>query len=178
MGAVAAIPGVQTLVSRGAHDAAGQGRAALFRVGAETFLAESGLEREMFGPAALIVECRDEHELLTVLNHLGGQLTATLQLAESDQALALRLLPVLERKAGRIHVNGWPTGVEVCPAMVHGGPFPATSSPLFSSVGTSAIERFLRPVCYQNFPDWLMPQALADEHLKDHWRLLDGQPVC
>jgi alpha-ketoglutaric semialdehyde dehydrogenase len=160
--AVAATPGVRTLVSRTASDAAGQGRAALFLADAETFLADAGLEREMFGPAALIVGCTDENELLSVLDHLGGQLTATLQLSGSDRALAQRLLPVLERKAGRILVNGWPTGVEVCPAMVHGGPFPATSSPLFSSVGTSAIERFLRPVCYQNFPDWLLPPALAD----------------
>jgi alpha-ketoglutaric semialdehyde dehydrogenase len=159
--AVAATPGVHTRVSRAASDAAGQGRAALFQTDADTFLADAGLEREMFGPAALIVECADDSELLSVLEHLSGQLTATLQLSVSDQAFAQRLLPVLERKAGRILVNGWPTGVEVCSAMVHGGPFPATSSPLFSSVGTTAIERFLRPVCYQNFPHWLLPPALA-----------------
>jgi len=88
---------------------------------------------------------------------------------------AKALLPVLERKAGRLLVNGWPTGVEVCDAMVHGGPFPATSDSRSTSVGTAAIQRFLRPVCYQDFPDALLPDALQHGNPLLLRRLLDGQ---
>jgi NADP-dependent aldehyde dehydrogenase len=84
-------------------------------------------------------------------------------------------VPILERKAGRLLVNGYPTGVEVCHAMVHGGPFPATSDSRATSVGTTAIERFLRPVCYQDFPADLLPQALADDNPLDLWRRRDGE---
>jgi NADP-dependent aldehyde dehydrogenase len=97
-----------------------------------------------------------------VLDGLEGQLTATLQMAPADEALAAELLPRLEDRAGRILVNGFPTGVEVSHAMVHGGPCPATSDGRSTSVGSAAIERFLRPVCYQNFPSSLLPAALAD----------------
>ena len=95
----------------------------------------------------------------------------------NDTALphARALLPVLERKAGRLLVNGWPTGVEVCDAMVHGGPFPATSDARSTSVGTAAILRFLRPVCYQDFPDTLLPTALQHDNPLRLRRLLDGQ---
>ncbi|RYY05074.1 MAG: aldehyde dehydrogenase (NADP(+)), partial [Alphaproteobacteria bacterium] len=93
-----------------------------------------------------------------------GQLTITLQIDEGDYADAATLVPVLERKAGRILANGWPTGVEVAPAMVHGGPFPATSDPRTTSVGTAAIERFLRPVCYQDLPDALLPKAVKHDN--------------
>jgi alpha-ketoglutaric semialdehyde dehydrogenase len=91
-----------------------------------------------------------------------GQLTATLQLDPADHETARPLLPILERKAGRILANGWPTGVEVSYAMVHGGPFPATSDPRTTSVGAAAIERFLRPVCYQDLPADLLPPMLRD----------------
>jgi NADP-dependent aldehyde dehydrogenase len=118
---------------------------------------------EVFGPASLIVRCRDEGELIAVVTSLEGQLTATLHLADEDQALAARLLPLLELKAGRLIANGWPTGVEVSHAMVHGGPFPATSDGRSTSVGTLAIERFLRPVCYQDVPAPLLPPELSDD---------------
>jgi NADP-dependent aldehyde dehydrogenase len=107
-----------------------------------------------------VVRCADEAEVLRVLEHLEGQLTFTLHMTDPDLDLAMHLLPVLERKAGRVVVNGWPTGVEVSPAMVHGGPYPATTDGRSSSVGTIAMERFLRPVCYQGFPDALLPLAL------------------
>ena len=110
-----------------------------------------------------------------VSEHLDGQLTATLHLDDGDVASAKALLPVLERKAGRLLVNGWPTGVEVCDAMVHGGPFPATSDSRSTSVGTAAILRFLRPVCYQDFPDGLLPRALQQGNPLQLRRLLDGQ---
>lgn len=150
-----------------------QGQAALFSVSGEQVLADPAILQEVFGAASIIVRCRDEAQLATVLEHLEGQLTATLQLGDDDLPLAQRLLPVLERKAGRILANGWPTGVEVCPAMVHGGPFPATSDSRTTSVGTRAIERFLRPVCYQDIPDALLPEVLRTgaQHLPHR---LDG----
>ena len=104
-------------------------------------------------------------------------MTATLLMDESDLANAAELLPILEQKAGRLLVNGWPTGVEVSHAMVHGGPFPATSDARTTSVGTAAILRFLRPVCYQNFPQALLPEALRDSNPPKVSKLLDGERV-
>jgi NADP-dependent aldehyde dehydrogenase len=109
-----------------------------------------------------------------VTDHLEGQLTATLQLEESDYETAAALLPALERKVGRILANGFPTGVEVSTAMVHGGPFPATADGRSTSVGTGAILRFLRPVCYQNLPQPLLPEALRDGNPLGIWRRRDG----
>jgi NADP-dependent aldehyde dehydrogenase len=152
-----------------------QARAALFVTDAQTFLATPTLEDEVFGPVSTIVRCKDEQELLAVAEHFEGQLTATLQMDSADIAAAKKLLPILERKAGRILVNGYPTGVEVSHAMVHGGPFPATSDSRATSVGTTAIDRFLRPVCYQDFPADLLPEALADSNPLDLWRRRDGE---
>jgi NADP-dependent aldehyde dehydrogenase len=132
------------------------------------------LGEEVFGPTSLIVRCASEAELIHVLQKLEGQLTATLQIDQADYALAKSLLPVLERKVGRVLVNGWPTGVEVAPAMVHGGPYPATSDGRTTSVGTLAIERFLRPVCYQDLPDELLPEELRDLESLRFRRMMDG----
>jgi NADP-dependent aldehyde dehydrogenase len=149
------------LLGEGATPAgAGCGRGALFSVTGEDLLADRSLMNEVFGASSLIVRCRDEEELVRVAESLEGQLTASLHLVEDDHALAARLLPLLELKAGRLIANGWPTGVEVSHAMVHGGPFPATSDGRSTSVGTLSIERFLRPVCYQNLPDALLPSEL------------------
>jgi len=133
---------------------------ALFATTQPAFLANSDLAEEIFGPTSLIVICRDIDEMLALAEHVEGQLTATLHMESGDAELARRLLPILERKAGRILANGYPTGVEVSHAMVHGGPFPASSDPQATSVGTMAIERFLRPVCYQNMPSELLPDAM------------------
>jgi NADP-dependent aldehyde dehydrogenase len=114
--------------------------------------------------------------MLQLAEHLEGQLTATLQLDADDLPLARRLLPVLERKAGRILANGFPTGVEVSHAMVHGGPWPATSDPRSTSVGAGAIDRFLRPVCYQALPDALLPKALQAANPLGLPRIVDGRP--
>lgn len=121
------------------------------------------------------MRCRDAEELRALAESLEGQLTATLHLDAGDTELARSLLPILERKAGRILANGWPTGVEVCQAMVHGGPWPATTDTRTTSVGTAAIERFLRPVCYQDLPAALLPQALQDANPLKLRRLVDGQ---
>ncbi|MHC1479579.1 aldehyde dehydrogenase (NADP(+)) [Frateuria aurantia] len=150
-------------------------QAGLFSVTAAEFLADEALQAEIFGSASTLIRCQTEDELLALTAALEGQLTATLHLDPADEALAAKLLPELELKAGRILVNGWPTGVEVCHAMVHGGPFPATSDSRTTSVGTLAIKRFLRPVCYQDLPAALLPEAIADGNPLQIWRRTDGQ---
>ena len=155
-------------------DAPNQCQATLFRTTAKEFLADDGLSAEVFGSASLVVECSSVDELIAVTESLEGQLTATLQLNDSDADIAKRLLPILERKAGRILCNGFPTGVEVCDAMVHGGPFPATSDCRTTSVGSAAILRFLRPVCYQDVPAALLPAELGDENKLSLRRLQNG----
>jgi len=174
---VAALAGHQavTEVARGAEGTGCTlGRAALFRTDAAAFLADRALGHEVFGAASIVVACTDMAEVATVLASLEGQLTATLQLDADDHDAARPLVPLLERKAGRILANGWPTGVEVSTAMVHGGPFPATSDPRGTSVGTAAIERFLRPVCYQDLPAALLPVAVADDNPLHLPRTVDG----
>jgi NADP-dependent aldehyde dehydrogenase len=165
-----------TLVARGQSGAtACAGQAALYQTDAANFLANPALEDEIFGAASLIVSCGDVAQFKEIAEHLDGQLTATMFLTENDRDAALGLLPTLERKAGRILVNGYPTGVEVCHAQVHGGPFPATSDPRTTSVGASAIDRFLRPVSYQDLPAYLLPAALKDENPLNLWRVRDGE---
>ncbi|MFI1910880.1 aldehyde dehydrogenase (NADP(+)) [Streptomyces microflavus] len=131
---------------------------------AATYAAHEDLTGEVFGAAGLVVRWSGTDELLQLLEELEGQLTATLHGTDADRSTALGLLPVLEERAGRLLWGGWPTGVEVCHAMVHGGPWPATSSPGTTSVGTLAVERWLRPVCYQSFPDTLLPSELRDDN--------------
>lgn len=157
-----------------ASDAPNTCRAALYATSAAAFLSDSNLHAEMFGSASLLVRCRDENEILQVLRQMEGQLTATIHFVNSDLDFARKLLPILERKAGRILANGWPTGVEVCHAMVHGGPWPATTDSRTTSVGTAALERFLRPVCYQDIPDELLPPELQAENPLELKRLVDG----
>jgi len=166
--------GVKLLARGCVGDGVNQAVGALFEVDAATFLADDVLGHEVFGSSSLIVRVPDFAMLATLLERLEGQLTATLHMDAGDADLARGLLPVLERKAGRILANGWPTGVEVSSAMVHGGPFPATSDPRSTSVGTRAIERFLRPVCYQDIPDLLLPPALQATNPLGIARALDG----
>ncbi len=154
-----------------------RGSAALFSVSAEHFQAHHELREEVFGAAALVVRCRDTAELKAVLEGLEGQLTAAVHLAESDTDAVRQLLPVLERKAGRILINGFGTGVEVAHAMVHGGPYPSTSDGRSTSVGTLAIRRFLRPVCYQDMPAALLPPELQQDNPLGLTRLLEGTPA-
>jgi NADP-dependent aldehyde dehydrogenase len=163
------------LIARGATGGGCQAQAALFATDADSFLADAALGHEVFGSSSVIVRCRDLAQVAQVIAGLEGQLTATLQMDAEDEPVAAELLPLLERKAGRILANGWPTGVEVCHAMVHGGPFPATSDGRTTSVGTLAIERFLRPVCYQDLPDGLLPAALKRDNPWQLSRQVDGQ---
>ncbi|MCK8681838.1 aldehyde dehydrogenase (NADP(+)) [Pseudomonas umsongensis] len=133
------------------------------------------LQEEIFGPATIVVEVADKAQLHEALSSLHGQLTATLIAEPGDLQVFADLVPVLEQKAGRLLLNGYPTGVEVCDAMVHGGPYPATSDARGTSVGSLAIDRFLRPVCYQNYPDSLLPDALKDANPLNIQRLVNGQ---
>ena len=132
----------------------------LFATTGKDWLANHALGEEVFGPLGMIVTVSDADEMLAVARSLAGQLTASLHLEAGDEALAAKLLPVLERKAGRLLANGFPTGVEVADAMVHGGPYPASTNFGATSVGTMAIRRFLRPVCYQDIPVALLPEDL------------------
>ncbi|MNP34179.1 Alpha-ketoglutaric semialdehyde dehydrogenase [compost metagenome] len=133
------------------------------------------LQEEIFGPATVVVEVADRAELLAALQGLRGQLTATLVGELEELEASTDLVALLEHKVGRVLINGYPTGVEVCEAMVHGGPWPATSDARGTSVGTLAIDRFLRPVCYQNFPDALLPQALQNRNPLGLARLVNGE---
>ncbi|MCW2241130.1 aldehyde dehydrogenase (NADP(+)) [Azospirillum canadense] len=150
------------------------GRAALFEVDGTGFLADSTLSEEVFGPAALLVKVRDEEELIAVAKSFRGQLSAAMHMEDADAALARRLLPILERRTGRIVVNAFAHPQEVSHASIHGGPFPATSDSRFTSVGMSAIDRFLRPVSYQGFPDALLPEALRQDNPLGVPRIVDG----
>ncbi|HTF96844.1 MAG TPA: aldehyde dehydrogenase (NADP(+)) [Cellvibrio sp.] len=149
----------------------------LYATNAQAFIADISLHEEMFGAASLLIRCRDEQDILDVLKKMEGQLTATLHFANRDLEFARSLLPILERKAGRILANSWPTGVEVCHAMVHGGPWPATTDSRTTSVGTAALERFLRPVCYQDIPDELLPTELQANNSLHVKRLVDGKII-
>jgi NADP-dependent aldehyde dehydrogenase len=173
--ALAANDRVEQVASGLEGDGVTREMARLFSTSATAFLADPALSHEVFGASSLIVRCKDSGELIAVLESLEGQLTATLHLDDADVETARPLIPVLERKAGRILANGWPTGVEVAHAMVHGGPFPATSDGRSTSVGTLAIDRFLRPVCYQDLPAALLSPMLADGAREP--RLIDGKPA-
>jgi NADP-dependent aldehyde dehydrogenase len=156
---IAGGPGVsEVLVS-----ASGERSAApnLFTVPGTDWLADAELAEEVFGPLGLIVTAQDAEQMVAIARSIEGQLTCTLHLDADDADLGRRLLPVLERKAGRVLANGYPTGVEVCDAMVHGGPYPASTNFGATSVGTLSIRRFLRPVCYQNLPEGLLPADIA-----------------
>src|SRR5215467_7278993 len=149
--------------------------AALFETDAEAFLRDPDLASEIFGPSTLVVRHSERDQVLRIARQLEGHLTATIHGTEQDLRDWSGLIAILEEKVGRLIFNGFPTGVEVCHAMVHGGPFPATSDGRSTSVGTQAIYRFSRPVCYQNFPDSALPEELKDSNPLGIWRLVDGE---
>ncbi len=171
--ALAAHPGITHLA--GAAQEGKQARPQLFKADVSLLLeGDERLQEEVFGPTTIVVEVADKAELLEAIAGLHGQLTATLITEPGDLAGSEELLALLEQKVGRVLFNGYPTGVEVCDAMVHGGPYPATSDARGTSVGTLAIDRFLRPVCYQNCPDALLPYALKNANPLGIARLVDG----
>jgi 2,5-dioxopentanoate dehydrogenase len=175
----AATPGVKCVAGVNVADSAvpATAGATLFVTDAATFLGNHHLVAEVFGPATLVVECDSRDQMLTVARALEGQLTASLHAATDELNMRRELLEILTTKAGRLVYNGFPTGVEVGQAMTHGGPYPATSDGRSSSVGTRALERFLRPVSYQNFPDAALPPELQEANPLKLDRLVDGKLV-
>jgi len=152
-----------------------QGLPSLFVTQAEVLLRQREISGELFGPSTVVVRCSSRDELHAVATHLEGQLTATIHGTPADLEEYASLISILEDRAGRLIVNGFPTGVEVCPSMQHGGPYPATTDSRSTSVGTAAINRFARPVAYQSFPQSLLPPELQDGNPRRIWRLVDGE---
>ncbi len=150
------------------------GGAYLLATDGKKFGEERLLQEEIFGPATLLVQCESADELIALASGLDGQLTATIHAEPEDKALSERLLHVLQEKVGRIVWNSYPTGVEVSPSMHHGGPYPATTDSRFTSVGTAAIQRFARPVCYQGLPTEMLPAELQNANIRKIWRLING----
>ncbi|MEI6948116.1 aldehyde dehydrogenase (NADP(+)) [Paraflavisolibacter sp. H34] len=172
---VSALEGV-TVLAKGKQEGAGyRGTPSLLHATAAAFLQQHELEEEVFGPSTLVLTAGNKDELLQAARRLRGHLTATIHGTEEDLAEYAQLVSILEQKVGRVLINGYPTGVEVCAAMVHGGPYPATTDGRSSSVGTLAIHRFTRPVCYQDFPQSLLPEELKEENPLGIWRLVNGE---
>ncbi|MGB0743878.1 MAG: aldehyde dehydrogenase (NADP(+)), partial [Opitutales bacterium] len=170
---IAASEGVTTLAT--APDAgANCGTPAVFSVSVDNFMKNPELEAEMFGPATLIVEGSIE-EIEQAIVHLEGQLVGTIHASESELCNYTSLVRALESRCGRLVLNAYPTGVDVCHAIVHGGPYPATSDGRSSSVGTLAIDRFCRSVAWQGFPEAELPVELQNENPLKIWRMVDGE---
>jgi alpha-ketoglutaric semialdehyde dehydrogenase len=144
-------------------------------VDAGVFLEDPLLHEEVFGPYSLLVKCKDMQQLESVLKALTGQLTATLMGTDKDFADHASLLDIAASVAGRVVFNGVPTGVEVCPSMVHSGPFPACTDSRFTAVGINAVKRWVRPLCYQSCPQHLLPDALKDGNPSGIWRLVNNE---
>ncbi|HEX9422573.1 MAG TPA: aldehyde dehydrogenase (NADP(+)) [Pyrinomonadaceae bacterium] len=152
-----------------------EGEATLFATDAETFLKNEELSEEVFGPTTVIVSCASRDEIMKVARNLRGHLTATIHGTAEDLEEFRDLVNLLQKKVGRLVYNGFPTGVEVCAAMHHGGPYPATTDARATSVGAYAIKRFVRPVCFQNFPQDVLPAELQDKNHLAIWRTVNGQ---
>lgn len=151
-------------------------QAILFETNADYFLTQADLQGEVFGPASLIVKCQNLSQMLVVVNKLHGQLSGTIHAASDDELLAnTALVDSLASRVGRLVINDFPTGVQVCHSMVHGGPFPASTDSRFTSVGTAAIKRFVRPLCYQNMPPCLLPEALQNDNPLNLQRTINGE---
>lgn len=167
--------GVKTLLKGTTERKGCYAPAYLFQSTGQNFLKERRLEEEVFGPSTLAVTVDDKAQLLDIARQLSGHLTATIHATEKDLEEYTGLIRILEQKVGRLIINGYPTGVEVTHAMVHGGPYPATTDSRTTSVGTDAIKRFARPVCYQGFPQSLLPQELQDDNPLKIWRMVNGK---
>jgi NADP-dependent aldehyde dehydrogenase len=166
--------GVSTIAEADDEGASNQGRPTVATVSGLDFLQNPNLHREVFGPFSLVVQCEDRAQLIQVISKLEGQLTGSIFSAENELAANTDLVDALQARVGRIINNGVPTGVEVCPSMQHGGPYPATTDSRFSAVGVDAIKRFARPVAYQSWPQDLLPDELKDGNPSGILRMLNG----
>ena len=142
---------------------------------AKTFIQNSLLHQEVFGPYSLLIECVDENEMLMVANHLEGQLTSTIMATPNDIQSNQTLIDTIKQICGRIILNGVPTGVEVCRSMMHGGPFPATTDSRFTAVGADGIKSFARPIAYQNWNNNVLPDELKNENPLNIWRMVNNE---
>lgn len=167
--------GVNTEARSKEEGSQAQGRALIASVSAETFLSNPSLAEEVFGPFSLIIKCKDLQQLVQVISHSHGQLTASVMGSEEEIQKHRSILNILAEKAGRLIINGVPTGVEVCPSQNHGGPYPATTDSRFTAVGIDAIKRFVRPVSFQNFPDSLLPDELKNGNPLGIWRMTNNK---
>jgi NADP-dependent aldehyde dehydrogenase len=149
--------------------------AMVFVTEARSFLENPELSEEVFGPSTLVVSSTLKSEIEAIARRLEGHLTATVHASAADLQEYRALISILETKVGRLVFNGFPTGVEVCPSMQHGGPYPATTDARTTSVGTAAISRFARPICYQSWPQAALPAELRDKNERKIWRLVDGE---
>jgi 2,5-dioxopentanoate dehydrogenase len=174
-GAALAQEGVAMLAESGTKAQEDQGIPTIASASAQAFLNNPLLHQEVFGPYSLIVRCRDAAEMLAVAGHLEGQLTATLMATEQDVREHEGLVNAVQDICGRFILNGPPTGVRVALAMQHGGPFPATTDSRFTSVGADGIKRWARPVCYQNWADALLPDALKEKNPLNIWRTINDR---
>lgn len=168
-------PSVSTVAISDTAANANQGLPTIVTTDAPTFLANTMLQQEVFGPYSLLVVCKDMDEMMAVAKNIEGQLTATLMATENDLVQHATLVHAVSNFCGRLVLNGVPTGVEVCQSMQHGGPYPATTDSRFGSVGADAIKRFCRPLCYQNWPNALLPDALKDENPLQIWRVVNNE---
>jgi len=150
-------------------------RPSMFETSAQTFIRHEELSEEVFGPSTVVVRCGSREEMETVARSLEGHLTATIHGTPADLDEHASLVEILQNKVGRLIFNGYPTGVEVCASMQHGGPYPATTDSRSTSVGTAAILRFARPIAYQNFPQAALPAELQDSNPRRIWRVVDGE---
>lgn len=164
---------VQTVAVSDAQAGDNQGIPTIASASGEAFLNNPVLHQEVFGPYSIVIRCKDNDELLQVVRHLEGQLTATLMATDNDILQNEELVEAVKDICGRFIVNGVPTGVEVCLSMHHGGPFPATTDSRFTSVGADGIKRFARPIAYQNWSDSLLPEELQDSNPLGIWRTVD-----
>lgn len=171
---VSKVPGVNVAAAASAPSST-QVIPTLFTTSADTFLAHERLGEELFGPSAVLVTASSKEQMMRIARELEGHLTTTIHGTPDDLREFADLVDVLQQKVGRLIFNGFPTGVEVCASMQHGGPYPATTDARTTSVGTAAIERFVRPICLQNFPQEALPPELRDDNPRKIWRLVDGK---
>ncbi|HRQ73834.1 MAG TPA: hypothetical protein PLU35_12480, partial [Phycisphaerales bacterium] len=161
IGEVASVEGVERVIGEGEPRGPGvESGAVVLRCGFGAFRANATLREECFGPSTIVVECAGVEEMVEGAGLIRGSLTGAIFADDADREDAIRLRDALERHVGRLIFNGVTTGVEVSEAMVHGGPWPATNQPHTTAVGARAVERWCRPVCYQNAPAWAVPEAL------------------
>lgn len=167
--------GVEIIQQADADGSGSQVRPAIAKAPGADFIANPKLHEEVFGPFSLVIECEDVNELSLCVSKLDGQLTTTINGEDAELIDHHDLISELREKAGRVIFNGVPTGVEVCPAMLHGGPYPATTDSRFTAVGTDSIKRFLRPVSFQDAPQAILPEALKNENPGNLWRLVNSE---